>query len=59
MLARTDNPGAVGQDLSQRPLVAKALEDFEAAGIWQEGDGLYYAVAVPVSKEFTVYGWFW
>ena len=52
--ARTDNPNATGQDLSSRPLVAKALTDFEASGVWQEGDRLYYAVAVPIQKDFTV-----
>jgi serine/threonine-protein kinase len=56
--ARTDNPGAVGQDLSQRPLIAKALEEFEAAGVWREGNRLYYAVAVPVQQQFTLLGFF-
>ncbi|HSF43175.1 MAG TPA: protein kinase [Thermoanaerobaculia bacterium] len=55
--ARTDNPNATGQDLSERPLVAKALTDFEASGVWQEGDRLYYAVAVPIAKDFTVLGY--
>lgn len=55
--ARTDNPNATGQDLSSRPLVAKALTDFEASGVWQEGDRLYYAVAVPIAKDFTVMGY--
>ncbi|HSK76640.1 MAG TPA: protein kinase [Thermoanaerobaculia bacterium] len=55
--ARTDNPNATGQDLSGRPLVAKALTDFEASGVWQEGDRLYYAVAVPIAKDFTVLGY--
>ncbi len=55
--ARTDNPNAVGGDLSKRPLVAKALAEFEAAGVWREGDRLYYAVAVPVAQQFTVLGY--
>ncbi len=54
--ARTDHPNAVGEDLSRRPLVAKALADFEASGVWREGKRLYYAVAVPVQQQFTVYG---
>ncbi|HEY7216246.1 MAG TPA: protein kinase [Thermoanaerobaculia bacterium] len=53
---RTDHPNAVGEDLSKRPLVAKALTDFEASGVWREGKRLYYAVAVPVQQQFTVYG---
>ncbi len=55
--ARTDNPNAVGGDLSKRPLVAKALAEFEAAGVWREGNRLYYAVAVPVAQQFTVLGY--
>jgi serine/threonine-protein kinase len=50
VIARTDRPEAVGQDLSQRPLIQKARADFEAAGVWQEGGNLYYAVALPLSK---------
>lgn len=57
VVARTDRPNATGEDLSQRALVAKAVEDFEGAGIWQEGDRLYYAVAVPVTKAFELYGY--
>jgi len=57
VVARTDDPNAAGQDLSERALVAKALTDFEASGVWQEGDVLYYAVAVPVVvQKFTVIG---
>lgn len=57
VVARTDKPNATGEDLSQRALVAKAVEDFEGSGIWQEGDRLYYAVAVPVTKAFELYGY--
>lgn len=57
VLARSDNPNAVGGDLSKRPLVAKALIDFEASGVWREGNRLYYAVAVPVAQQFTAYGY--
>jgi serine/threonine-protein kinase len=56
VLARTDK-NAAGQNLAQRPLVAKALTDFQAAGIWREDDRLYYAVAAPVQAQFTVYGY--
>jgi class 3 adenylate cyclase len=57
VIVRTDSPNATGQDLSQRPLVAKTLADFEGSGVWQEGDRLYYAVAVPVTKAFELYGY--
>jgi HAMP domain-containing protein len=50
VIARTDRPEAVGQDLSQRTLIQKARAEFEAAGVWQDGGNLYYAVAVPLSK---------
>ncbi|MEA2694176.1 MAG: eukaryotic-like serine/threonine-protein kinase, partial [Acidobacteriota bacterium] len=50
VIARTDRPEAVGQDLSQRALIQKARAEFEAAGVWQDGGNLYYAVAVPLSK---------
>jgi serine/threonine-protein kinase len=56
VVARTDKPSAVGEDLKGRPLVAKALADFEAFGVWREGDRLYHAVAVPVTKNFTSLG---
>jgi serine/threonine-protein kinase len=56
VLARTDK-NAAGQNLAKRPLVAKALTDFQAAGVWREEDRLYYAVASPVQAQFTVYGY--
>jgi serine/threonine-protein kinase len=49
LVARTDQPEQVGADLSQRALIARAREDFEAAGIWQEPTGLFEAVAVPMA----------
>lgn len=54
VIARTDRPQATGEDLSKRPLVARALADFEAAGVWQEGGELYYSVAVPISKDTLI-----
>ncbi|HET9226198.1 MAG TPA: HAMP domain-containing protein, partial [Thermoanaerobaculia bacterium] len=57
VIARTDNPGATGQNLSRRPLVAEALPGTEAAGVWQEGDRLFYTVAVPVNRgRFDLFG---
>ncbi len=59
VLARSDRPDASGGDLSQQPLVAKAIAEFEAAGVWREGDDLYYAVAVPVTQQpVTLLGFF-
>jgi eukaryotic-like serine/threonine-protein kinase len=57
VVTRTDKASATGQDLSTRGLVAKALEEFEASGVWQEGNRLYYAVAVPIAKDFVVLGY--
>jgi eukaryotic-like serine/threonine-protein kinase len=57
VVARTDRPDAVGQDLSRRPFIAKAVADFEAAGVWREGNDLFYAVAVPVAADFTLLGY--
>jgi HAMP domain-containing protein len=54
VIARTDRPQAVGADLAKRPLVARALADYEAAGVWQEGGNLYYSVAVPISKDTLI-----
>lgn len=56
VFARTDAPQAVGQDLARRPLVARALTELEASGVWREGNRLYYAVAVPVRQQFTLLG---
>jgi eukaryotic-like serine/threonine-protein kinase len=56
VVARTDKT-TTGENLARRPLVAKALEEFQAAGIWREDDVLYYAVAVPVQAQFTVFGY--
>ncbi len=48
VLARTDRPGAAGEDLSQDPLVAQPIEGQDAATVWREGDRLYHAVSVPM-----------
>jgi eukaryotic-like serine/threonine-protein kinase len=56
VLARTDK-NAAGRNLAQQALVAKALTDFEAAGVWREDDRLYYAVAAPVQAQSIVYGY--
>jgi HAMP domain-containing protein/tRNA A-37 threonylcarbamoyl transferase component Bud32 len=57
VIARTDRPTSAGQDFSRRPLVAKAVEETRASGVWQEGDDLFYAVAVPLQKDFSLVGY--
>jgi serine/threonine-protein kinase len=48
VIARTDRPGAGGEDLSQDPLVAKPMQGEEAATVWRQGDKLFHAVSVPM-----------
>lgn len=57
VLARTDAPEATGEDLSGSPLVAVALAEREAFGVWQQGDRLYHAVAVPLLRQFDLVGY--
>lgn len=58
VLARTDAPGAGGADLGKAPLVAAALERGEAFGVWQQDGHLFDAVAEPLAREATVFGYF-
>jgi serine/threonine-protein kinase len=48
VVARTDRPGAQGEDLSKDPVVRKPLEGEESATVWRQGDRLYHAVSVPM-----------
>ena len=48
VLARTDRPGAQGEDLSADPVVTKPLEGEESSTLWSQGDKLYHAVSVPM-----------
>jgi serine/threonine-protein kinase len=48
VLARTDRPGAQGEDLSADPVVARPLEGEESSSLWRQGDQLYHAVSVPM-----------
>ncbi len=59
VVARTDRPEGAGEDLSKRPLIAAALaaDNRESRCVWREGDRLYYAVAVPLVKDFTPFGY--
>jgi HAMP domain-containing protein len=51
VLARTDKPGASGQNLATVPLVAGALEGDEVNGLMLENQNLYHAIAVPVVTQ--------
>ena len=58
LVARTDVPNAPpGSSLAQRPLVAKAIAEYQASGVWLEGSRLYYAVAVPLSTGPNLFGY--
>jgi serine/threonine-protein kinase len=48
VIARTDRPGAQGEDLSSDPLVTASMEGEESATIWRQADKLYHAVSVPM-----------
>ncbi|HVR71296.1 MAG TPA: protein kinase [Vicinamibacteria bacterium] len=49
VLARTDRPGAQGEDLSADPVVTRPLEGEESSTLWRQGDRLFHAVSVPMS----------
>ncbi len=57
VLTRTDNPEAVGEDLSTDPLVAVALEEKQAFGAWRQGGQLYHAAALPLVRNFEHLGY--
>ncbi|MEM6455665.1 MAG: protein kinase [Acidobacteriota bacterium] len=55
VLVRTDRPTIDGsEDLSSDPLIAQALENYEAYGIWRTDQGLYEAVVVPLGTGGTL-----
>jgi eukaryotic-like serine/threonine-protein kinase len=56
VLARTDDPDAAGQDLSQRPLVRRAIDELEGEGLWEQGGRLFNAVAVPFAADRELVG---
>jgi class 3 adenylate cyclase len=56
VIARTDQPAAAGSSLAATPLVKMAIEKNRAAGVWQEGNQLFDAVAVPVTQDFILQG---
>ncbi len=56
VLARTDAPGAAGEDLGDEPLLRAAREAYGAEGFLRQGDGLYQAVAVPLTADRVLVG---
>jgi serine/threonine-protein kinase len=56
VVARSDRPGAQGQDLSQHPVVVKSLEGQESATIWRQDDRLYHVVSVPMQFGADILG---
>lgn len=48
VLARTDKPSSSGKSVADVPLEKQALDGEEATGLWQEGESLYSAVALPI-----------
>ncbi|MDY7094581.1 MAG: protein kinase [Acidobacteriota bacterium] len=58
VVARTDDPGASGEDLSAQPLLAEAMvEGGYGSGLWREQGALYQAVVVPLVQVFDLYGY--
>jgi serine/threonine-protein kinase len=56
VIARSDRPGASGEDLSKDPVVMKPLEGEESTTIWRQGDALFQAVSVPMRFGDTLAG---
>jgi serine/threonine-protein kinase len=56
VVARTDVPGAVGDDLSQTPLVASAIEGESLGGVFREENRLYHAVSNPLGVGSELLG---
>ncbi|MDA8016664.1 MAG: protein kinase [Thermoanaerobaculia bacterium] len=57
VLARTDGTQGVGGSLADTPLVAVALQDQKAAGVWRDQEQLYHAVAVPLLRDYELVGY--
>ena len=57
VLARTDGTEGVGESLADTPLVAVALQDQKAAGVWRDREQLYHAVAVPLLRDYELVGY--
>lgn len=48
LIARSDRPGASGDDLSQDPVVMKPLEGEEFATVWLQGGKPFHTVSIPM-----------
>lgn len=48
VLARTDAIDSVGEDLADEPLMARALADYQSAGLWRRDGKLYHGVVIPL-----------
>ena len=57
VLARTDSPDTSGENLSERPLVSKVMDDNDAFGIWRRNQELFNGVAVPLVQDFDLFGY--
>ena len=56
VLARTDRPGARGENLAQDPIAQKPLEGEESATVWKQGERLFHAVSVPMVTDAELKG---
>ena len=56
VLARSDRPGADGEDLSKDPIVMKPVGGEESATVWAQGDKLFHAVSVPMAFSGNLVG---
>src|SRR5262249_10789277 len=56
VLARSDRPGADGEDLSKDPIVMKPVGGEESATVWRQGDKLFHAVSVPMAFSGSLGG---
>ena len=56
VIARSDRSGGAGEDLSQQPIVMKALEGEESSTIWRQGSKLSNAVSVLMQTGATKVG---
>ncbi|MCM2256701.1 MAG: protein kinase [Vicinamibacteria bacterium] len=48
LIARSDRPGASGDDLSQDPVVMEPLEGREFATVWLQGGKPFHTVSIPM-----------
>jgi eukaryotic-like serine/threonine-protein kinase len=57
VIARSDRPGASGEDLSKDPLVRRPLDEGQSsAAVWRQGDRLYHAVSVLMQTRDETMG---